>query len=77
MTALDEADRLLIRLADRAERTGVGHSFNYRGGTVKVLAVDARYLRLETSRAGVTERLDLPRDIRTVAMKAAFLQGRT
>ena len=71
---LDERDRILIQLVDKAQRTGVGRSFEWRGHRVKVLDINDKTVRISAGAYG--EELEIPRNTREIAVKAAMLMGR-
>ena len=74
---LDRTDRILIDTVESAIEAGTGRTFRTPTGTrVRVAHLGDRWVRLEVMRLGIpVETLNLPRDIRDVARRAALLRG--
>lgn len=70
---LDTADLTLIDLVERAIDAGVGRSFESpTGKTVKVLALDETWVRLQA--ISTQECFVLPKNIREIARRAAMIR---
>jgi hypothetical protein len=72
---LDEADRIIIRTVEKANRAGVGRTFKTPAGqTVRVTAIDEKWVTMTPMVNGTPtgETLHLPRDIRRIAIATAI-----
>lgn len=73
---LDEADRILISVAEKALKAGVGRTFSSpTGQDLRVQSITDRSIRLGYG-PGFEEVLILPRDIKRIARLTAILSGR-
>lgn len=70
---IDDKDRYLIDLVDKANNVTVGMTFEHAGHRITVVYKDEKFIRV---RAPNGTEMDLPRNIRKIAQTVALLQGR-